>query len=155
VIQVESNPQLVQIVPPNEVVVLISFELTIGELRGMINLCVPYNSIERISGKLSANSWVAYGRRQATTESVAQISRTVCTSQVELHVRLAQTRLSTGEMLGLRVGDIITTEKDVHQPLVVSVEGLPKFQAKPGCFKGRKAIMIVDSVKNPTEVLGK
>jgi flagellar motor switch protein FliM len=155
VVQVESNPQLVQIVPPNEVVVLISFELTIGELRGMINLCVPYNSIERISGKLSANSWVAYGRRQATTESISQISRTVCTSQVELHVRLAQTRLSTGEMLGLRVGDIITTEKDVHQPLVVSVEGLPKFQAKPGCFKGRKAVIIVDSVKNPTEVLGK
>ena len=30
----ESNPQLVQIVPPNEVVVVISFELTIGDLRG-------------------------------------------------------------------------------------------------------------------------
>jgi flagellar motor switch protein FliM len=155
VIQVESNPQLVQIVPPNEVVVLISFELTIGELRGMLNLCVPYNSIERIGGKLSANSWVAYGRRQATPESVAQISRTVCTSQVELRVRLAQTRLSTGEMIGLRIGDIITTEKDVHQPVIVSVEGLPKFHAKPGCFKGRKAVMIVDSVKNPAEVLGK
>jgi flagellar motor switch protein FliM len=155
VLQVESNPQLVQIVPPNEVVVLISFELTIGELRGMINLCVPYNSIERISGKLSANSWVAYGRRQATPESVAQISRAVCTSQVELRVRLAQTRLNTGEMIGLRVGDIITTEKDIRQPVIVSVEGLPKFHAKPGCFKGRKAVMIVDSVKNPTEVLGK
>lgn len=58
VTRVESNPQLVQIVPPNEVVVLISFEVALGEVRGMINLCIPYNSIERISGKLSANSWV-------------------------------------------------------------------------------------------------
>ena len=66
VVQVESNPQLVQIVPPNEVVVLISFELTIGDLRGMMNLCIPYNSIERIGGKLSANSWIAYGKRQST-----------------------------------------------------------------------------------------
>src|SRR5512145_3069931 len=53
--RVESNPQLVQIVPPNEVVVLISFELTLGELRGMVNLCIPFNSIERISGKLSSD----------------------------------------------------------------------------------------------------
>ncbi len=63
VVRVESNPQLVQIVPPNEVVVVISFEVALGEIRGMVNLCIPYNSIERISGKLSANSWVAYGRR--------------------------------------------------------------------------------------------
>ena len=47
--RVESNAQLVQIVPPNEVVVLISFELTIGDVRGMMNLCIPFNSIERIS----------------------------------------------------------------------------------------------------------
>ena len=39
--RVESNPQLVQIVPPNEVVVLISFELTLGDVRGMMNLVHP------------------------------------------------------------------------------------------------------------------
>ena len=50
--RVESNPQLVQIVPPNEVVVLISFEITLGEMRGMMNLCIPFNSIERIGQNL-------------------------------------------------------------------------------------------------------
>jgi flagellar motor switch protein FliM len=43
--RVESNPQLVQIVPPNEVVVLISFELSIGDSRGMMNFCIPFNAI--------------------------------------------------------------------------------------------------------------
>jgi flagellar motor switch protein FliM len=154
VVQVESNPQLVQIVPPNEVVVLISFELTIGDLRGMINLCIPYNSIERIGGKLSANSWVSYGKRQATPESILQISQKVYTSQVDVNVRLAQTRIGTGELIGLKVGDIITTEKDVHHPLVVSVEGIPKFFANAGSFKGRKAIVIHDTIKKPSEALG-
>jgi flagellar motor switch protein FliM len=153
VVQVESNPQLVQIVPPNEVVVLISFEITIGELRGMMNLCIPYNSIERIGGKLSANTWVTYGHRQATAESVDQISRAVCTSQVELNVRLSQTRITASELLGLRVGDIITTAKDIHSPLVVSLEGIPKFHASPGAFKGHKAIIITNAIKNPTEAL--
>jgi flagellar motor switch protein FliM len=154
VVQVESNPQLVQIVPPNEVVVLVSFELTIGDLRGMINLCIPYNAIERIGGKLSANSWISYGRRQPTPESMQQISRKVCTSLVDLNVRLAQTHINTGELIGLKVGDIITTEKDIHSPLIVSVEGIPKFRAGAGAFKGRKAIVIQDTIKNPTDALG-
>jgi flagellar motor switch protein FliM len=145
---------LVQIVPPNEVVVLISFELTIGDLRGMINLCIPYNSIERIGGKLSANSWVSYGKRQATPESILQISQKVYTSQVDVNVRLAQTTIGTGELIGLKVGDIITTEKDVHHPLVVSVEGIPKFFANAGSFKGRKAIVIHETIKKPSDALG-
>jgi flagellar motor switch protein FliM len=140
--KVESNPQLVQIVPPNEVVVLISFELAIGELRGMMNLCIPFNSIERISSKLSSNSWVTFGRRHPSEESKRQISRTLQGSTVELCVHLAETRISTGDMIGLRVGDIITTEKDIHTPISVSVEGVEKFRARPGAFKGRKAIQI-------------
>lgn len=144
--RVESNPQLVQIVPPNEVVVLISFELTIGDVRGMMNLCIPFNAIERIGSKLSANTWVSYGRRESTPESMSQIGSQLQGSLVEMTVQLADTRISAGDLLGLRVGDIIATEKDVRNPILVSVEGVPKFHAKPGAHKGRKAICIDESV---------
>ena len=154
VVRVESNPQLVQIVPPNEVVVLVSFELSLREFRGMVNLCIPYNSIERIGGKLSANNWAAYGRRQATPESIEHISRTVRSSLVQMHVRLAKTHISTEELFGLRVGDIISTEKDIHSPLVVSVEGIPKFRAFPGALKGHKAVRIHDIIADPADSLG-
>jgi len=151
--RVESNPQLVQIVPPNEVVVLISFDIALGEVRGMANLCIPYNAIERISGKLSANSWVAYGRREATPESMRQISRNLQAAMVEIKVRLAQTRITTGELIGLRVGDIITTEKDVRSPLLVTVEGVPKFRAAPGSYKARKAIRIEEAIADPSDAV--
>jgi len=154
VLRVESNPQLVQIVPPNEVVVLISFELALRDTRGMMNLCIPYNSIERIGGKLSANSWVAYGRRQATPESIEMISQNLRSSLVEMQVRLARTRINTGDLLGLRVGDVITTDKDVHTPLVVNVEGVPKFRAFPGAFKGHKAIRIQEVIAKPADAIG-
>ncbi len=147
VIRVESNPQLVQIVPPNEVVILISFELTVGDVRGMMNLCIPFNSIERISSKLSSNSWVAYGRHDATSETVATISQNLRGAPVEVVVELAESKITTRQLIGLRVNDIITTEKDIHDPLVVSVEGVPKFRALPGALKGQKAIRIHDQVK--------
>jgi flagellar motor switch protein FliM len=145
---VESNPQLVQIVPPNEVVVLISFELTIGDARGMMNLCIPFNSIERISTRLSSNSWVSYGKKTATAENIQRISGQLSDAVVEVVVDLAETNISTSDLIGLRVGDIIATEKDVARPLVVSIEGRPKFHAQPGAFKGRKAIQVVGLIQS-------
>jgi flagellar motor switch protein FliM len=140
--RVESNPQLVQIVPPNEVVVLISFELTLGELRGMINLCIPFNAIERVSSRITANSWATYGKTSATPETRAALVERLDAAEVELIVTLAETKITTSDLIGLRVGDIITTEKDIHLPLEVAVQGAPKYQASVGAFKGHKAIQI-------------
>ena len=138
-----------QIVPPNEVVVLISFELTIGDVRGMTNLCLPFNSIERISGKLTANSWVAYERKPASPESIKLLSERLSESVVEMVVQLAETKVTTGDLIGLRVGDIITTEKDIHAPMVVTIEGHSKFLGHPGAYKGHKAIQVESPVEPP------
>jgi flagellar motor switch protein FliM len=146
--RVESNPQLVQIVPPNEVVVLISYELAIGEARGMMNFCLPFNAIERISARLSANSWVSYGKKMATPENMQRISGQLSDALVEVVVDLAETNISTSDLISLKVGDIIATEKDIERPLVVSIEGQPKFHAKAGAFKGRKAIQVVGLVNS-------
>jgi flagellar motor switch protein FliM len=146
--RVESNPQLVQIVPPNEVVVLISFELLLGELRGMINLCIPFNAIERVSSRLASNSWVTYGKTAASAQTRANIGLRLDEAEVELVVTLAESKISTGDLIGLRVGDIITTDKDVHQPLEVAVEGATKYQASAGAFKGCKAVKI-EATSNP------
>lgn len=151
--RVESNPQLVQIVPPNEVVVVISFELALGDIRGMINLCIPYNALERISNRLTSNTWVAYSRREPTPETVAQIGRSLRGATVVLKVQLARTRITTAELLGLRVGDLITTSKDIRQPLLVFVEGVPKFRARPGIFKGHKAIRIEEIIPHSADVI--
>jgi flagellar motor switch protein FliM len=140
--RVESNPQLVQIIPANEVIVLISFELTVGETRGMMNLCIPFNTIERISAKLTANSWVSYSKRPPSLDSMQRISNQIAEAPMEIVVELATTRITTSDMLGLRVGDIIASEKDVRDSLMVYIQGMPKFLASPGKYKGRKAIQI-------------
>ena len=138
----ESNPQLIQIVPPNEVVVLISFELSLGDIRGMINLCIPFNSIERIGGKLTSNSWASYGKSGADEDASQQIADLLDHSQVELRVTLAETRITMSDLIGLRVGDIVTTDHDINEALTVNVQDTPKFRAAPGALKGKKAIQI-------------
>jgi flagellar motor switch protein FliM len=123
--------------------VLITFELTIGESRGMMNFCLPFNSIERISNKLAANNWSTVSKRPTSPEAIEKITRGIAGAVVEIVAELAHTRITTGDLIGLRVGDIITTEKDVREPLAIKVEGRPKLHASAGAYKGRKAIQIV------------
>jgi flagellar motor switch protein FliM len=118
----------------------------------MMNLCIPFNSIERIGNKLSANSWISYSKRPPTAESIGRVSRHIADAPVELIVELAETQITTNDLLGLCVGDIIASEKDVQQPLVVYVEGRPKFHATPGKYKGRKAICVQEDIQEQSLV---
>ncbi len=147
--RVESNPQLVQIVPPNEVVILVSFELTMGKTRGMINLCIPFNTIERIGSKLSSNSWIGYASSRSTNGSQQQIASNLEKATAELVVTLAHSKIRTNDLFNLQIGDVISTEKDIRTPLEVEVEGVVKFLATAGAYKGRTAIAIKDSVIKP------
>lgn len=155
VVRVESNPQLVQIVPPNEVVVLVSFELTLHEdIRGMLNLCIPFNSIERIGGKLTANNWISYGKRENNPETRQQLTTMLNPARVEVVASLTTTKIPTGDLIGLRVGDIIATDHRAQSPVVVSVGGLAKFHARPGALKAFKAVRIEEPLADGSAAKG-
>lgn len=141
--RVESNPQLVQIVPPNEVVILVSFELLMGKSRGMMNLCIPFNTIERIGSKLTNNSWIGYASSKSSLASQNQLQELLGEAQVEVIVNLANSTVRAVDLFNLQVGDVVTTEKDSRSPVEVQVAGVGKFEGKLGAFKGRKAIEII------------
>lgn len=153
VTQVESNPQLVQIVPPNEVIVLISFEITIGEMRGIMNLCIPFNTIEPLAGKLSANTWSTYTQKQADLRQSLNLETSISGAKVELVVQLAETKLTSRDLMGIAVGDVIPTEADSTAPLRVFIEGVPKYYARPGAYKGYSAIQIDKPIRTPEDVI--
>ncbi|EMI17684.1 flagellar motor switch protein FliM [Rhodopirellula maiorica SM1] len=140
--RMESNPQLVQIVPPNEVIILVGFEVMLGKNRGMMNLCIPFNTIEGFNSQLSRNGWVGYGKGKPTEKSRERISTSIEAAPVDVVVTLARSKIRTGDLLELSVGDVITTEKEVNSPLELSIQDVPKFNARAGAFKGKKAVRI-------------
>ena len=60
VLQVETNPQFAQIVPPTEMTVLVTMEMKFGETEGMMNICFPFLTLEPVIPELSAMTW--FGR---------------------------------------------------------------------------------------------
>jgi flagellar motor switch protein FliM len=138
----ESNPQLVQIVPPNEVVVVIGFELKMSNRAGTMNLCIPYNVIEPLMEKLSTQSWFAASKGHAGSAFEKEITSNLSHAPLNLTAILAETTITLRELLELQAGDIVTTTKPASSPVVLCVEGERKFAALLGQHRGKRALRI-------------
>ena len=146
--EVESNPHLVQIVAPNEVVVVIGFEIKMGARAGTMSLCIPFNVIEPMIDDLSAQSWFLAGRLHADNRWGSMIARRLSEARLEVAGLLAETTITLAELRGLEVGDLITTEKPSTAPIVLTADGHPKFFAHLGQHKGNRALRIVRPIES-------
>ncbi len=143
VVDTEYNPQLLQIIPPTETVVLVGFEITLGGFSGMLNFCIPFVSLDPFLDQLSTRRWRAYTRTKAQPEALPAIQATVKNAYLDLAAYLAETTITLRDFLELQPGDIIQTEKPTSQPATVYVQGRAKFLASPGRLRRKKAVLIV------------
>ena len=142
----ESNPNLVQIVPPNEVVVVIGFEIRLGNRVGTMNLCMPYNSIEGVMDDLNSENWLVTGRSGNGVPADPAIVGRLAESTVQLEATLAETTITLDELGRLEKGDLIITDRLASGPVVLSVEGQPKFEASMGQHRGRRAVQVQSGI---------
>jgi len=138
----ESNPQLVQIVPPNETVVVVGFELKMGNRAGTMSLCIPYNVIEPIMGILAAQSWFTYQRKGGQEDHAIKLTNNLNNAPVEMRAFLAKTTITVSDLLSLQIGDLITTSKSKDAEIFVEIEGRHKFAGKFGQLRGSRAIQV-------------
>ena len=138
----ESNPQLVQIVPPNEVVVVVGFELKMGGRAGTMSLCIPYNVIEPVIEKLSNQSWAAYKKNRKDDLLRNRVAFHLDAAKLTVTAILADTTIKVGDLMNLQVGDLIVTEKPATAPLTIMVEGKRKHIGHIGQFKGSRAFKV-------------
>ena len=149
----ESNPHLVQIVPPNEVVVVIGFEIRLGSRAGTMSLCMPYNAIEGVMDDLSAENWLVAGRHESETAAEQAIVERLNHSTLQMEATLAETSITLAELGKLEVGDVILTNRSASEPITVTVEGQPKFEASMGQHRGQRAIRIESTAGEKVDVM--
>ncbi|MEM9083478.1 MAG: flagellar motor switch protein FliM [Planctomycetota bacterium] len=138
----ESNPQLVQIVPPNEVVVVVGFEIKMANRAGTMNLCIPYAVIEPLMDDIAAQSWFNTGRLKGSGAHANTIQGQLSEAVLTVTGLLAETTITVQDLLDLSVGDLIMTEKAANRPVVLCVEDEPKLLANLGQHKGNRALKV-------------
>ncbi|MCK6257020.1 flagellar motor switch protein FliM [Fictibacillus sp. KIGAM418] len=147
VLDFEVNPQFLQMVSPNETVVVISLTTTIGETSGMMNVCLPHVVLEPIIPKLSVHYWMQNNQKASMPEEAALIEQKIRQTPLPMVVELGSANMKVEEFLQLDAGDIIQLNKGIHEPLDVFVENNKKFLAQPGKSKKRMAVQIIEQLE--------
>ena len=147
--QIETNPQFAQIVPPTEMVVLVTLETKVGEVEGMMNLCIPYITIEPIVSKLSAQYWYSSVRRGATTENLNILKEKLSTVEIPVIAEIGKIEIPVREVLALRVGDVVRLHSvRVNDPMSLNVGTKKKFLCKPGVIGKKMAVQITKKLED-------
>ncbi|MCM3759457.1 flagellar motor switch protein FliM [Alkalihalobacillus oceani] len=149
--EIEVNPQFLQMVSPNETVVVISLSTTIGETSGMINICLPHVVLEEILPKLSVHYWMQEKKKQRAPSELLTIERTLNRAPLLVQAELGTSEISIQEFLHLGVGDVIELDQSIHEPLLVKVGGELKYYAQPGKMKNQVAVQVTELIEEAEE----
>ncbi|MBM7701874.1 flagellar motor switch protein FliM [Metabacillus iocasae] len=143
----EVNTQFLQMIAPNETVVVISLNTQIGEATGMINICIPHVTLEPILPKLSVHYWMQSTKKAPNENEIKQLKKRIHVAEVPVIAELGTTNISIQDFLALDIGDVIRLDQEINEPLIVKVGELPKFLAQPGKSKKKLAVQILDEFK--------
>ena len=142
--QIDTNPQFAQIVPPTEMVVLVTLETKVGEVEGMMNFCIPYLTIEPIISKLSAQYWYSSVRRGTTTENLNILKEKLSNVEVNVVAEIGKIQLPVRDVLSLRTGDVVRLYNvRVGDPMTLNIGNKKKFMCRPGVIGKKIAVQIV------------
>ena len=139
----ETNPQFAQIVPPSDMVVLVTIHIKMGEVDGMMNICIPYLVLEPVMSKLTTSFWVASSvDKESSPEQVAELQRKIERTKVSFSVELGSVDITVNEFLTLGFGDVLQLDTMTKDELVCYVGSNAKFRARPGTSGKRMAVQI-------------
>jgi flagellar motor switch protein FliM len=144
----ETEPQLLQILAPNEAVVAISMEVRIGDNSGMMNLGVPSIIIKMLRQKFD-QQW-SVRKSESTAQERERILRLIKPSATLADARLQGPTLKVSELLEIQSGDILTFDFAVERPLDLLINTKLKFRGHVA-GNGRKKAFRIDHFYNPTE----
>ncbi len=147
----ETNPQFMQIVSPNETIALISLSTKIGDTTGMINLCIPHVVIEPIMPRLSVHHWFVSQKKSRAPEEVDALRARLHKAKLPLIAELGHSQITVREFLQLSVGDVISLNKPVEQPLHIKIGEKLKYLGSPGTIRGKVAVQINEIVQEGVE----
>jgi flagellar motor switch protein FliM len=143
----ETNPQLIQISPPGETAIMISFEVKISDFSSLLNLCFPYFVLEDVMPKLSAQHQIAHNQKKRSHHEENIVKHKLNKTDVPVSVNLGRTELSLREVLDLEEGDIVRLDNRLDKMLEVIIGDTAKFRGKPGIYRGHKAVQLVSEIR--------
>jgi flagellar motor switch protein FliM len=143
----ETEPQLLQILAPNEAVVCIAMEVRIGETTGTMNLGIPSILVKMLRQKFD-QQWTS--RKAVSTEGEHErVLHLLRPAELRLDTRLDGARMRVDTLLELKEGDVVAFDYPVARPLSVTINGALRYRGEVVAAGRKRALQVQDLVTEP------
>lgn len=145
--RIETNSQYAQIISPSEMIAIITINVKIGDVEGLMNVCLPYITVEDVIDKLNTKYWYANMQEYDETDYADAIEILIRKAQIPVKAVLGNSTISVADFSMIQVGDIIRLDRKTEEELDVYVGNIRKFTALPGASGENYAVRITEVVR--------
>ncbi len=145
--RMETNPQYAQIISPSEMIAIITISIKIGDVEGLMNICLPYITLEDVIDKLNTKYWYANMQQYEEISYADVIEVMIRKAQIPIRAVLGETIISVSDFSTLQVGDIIRLDRNVEEDLDIYVGNIRKFSALPGTSGDNYAVRVTEVIR--------
>ena len=142
----ETEPQLLHVLAPNEAVVAIGVEVRIADTVGMMNIAVPSIVIKMMRQKFD-QQW-SMRKTQASEAEQARLLEMLQTASLTVEARLSGLELSVRDLLALDEGHLLSFDSPVGVPIDLLVNGRQQYRGQI-VDVGRKRGLLVEYIRPP------
>ncbi len=136
----ETEPQLLQILAPNEAIVSIGLEIRIGDNSGMMNLGFPSIIIKMLRNRFDQQWSIRKG--QISDEQRERTFKLISPTRLHVDARLTGPTMLVEDMLRLKAGDVLTFDYPVSRPIRLTVNGKPKYEGQIVAYDRKRALRV-------------
>lgn len=141
----EMNPQLASVVLPGDIVIVVTLGIELGNSAGELHVCLPYAMLEPMRDRLQVSFQSDF--YEVDRGWVQRFSNRLKGARVNISVSLGEAKISVEEFMRFAPGHVIMLNQSTTQPLIATVEGVPKFSGFPGASQGMQSFQIQDMLK--------
>ncbi len=149
--RIETNPQFAQVISPTDMIAIVTLNIKIGDTEGLMNVCLPYFTLESVMDKLNTKFWFSTMQKNAEEDYQDHLETMVKHVDVPVKAVLGKCNVSVNDFVHLQAGDIIRLDNRVNTDMQVYVGNIYKFTALPGTTKDKYAVRITSVVREEEE----
>lgn len=140
--RIETNSQFAQFVSPNEMTSIVTMSIRIGDVEGLMNICIPYTVVEPVIDKINTKYWYSTSEVKDDEAYREIIEENIHKAQIPVRAIMGHSVISVNDFIHLQVGDIIKIDTKIEDELDVYVGNIKKFSALPGAYDDSYAVRI-------------
>ena len=149
--RLETNPQFAQVIAPSDMIAIVTLNMKIGDVEGMVNICLPFFTLEDVMDKLNTKYWFSTMQENHDEHYEEYIESMIRRVDIPIKAVLGRSTISVNDFLNLQVGDCIRLDSRVDTDMNVYVGNIKKFNALPGYFEDKYAVRITDVIREESE----